>query len=113
MTDLARLYADHLRDWRAKLQADEWYFARFRERITSGLSSEEAYLLIPQAVSLIMPQSDEYLCTEAFELLMSLIVTSDTTGIPHELESRWNDLVNHVGALGDYQRRRVDEMKKW
>ncbi len=113
MIDLLELYAHHVRDWRTKLRADEWYFARFREAITGRLSSAEAFQLIPQAVSLTMQQTEEYLCIEAFELLMSLIVSSDTTEMPHELEAKWNGLVKHVSALGDYHRGRVDEMKKW
>ncbi len=113
MTDLVKYYEEHLRDWNAKLLTDEWYFARLRSSITKGLSSKEAFHLIPQALSLTMLQNDSVLCIETFELLMDLVRISDTTEMPQEIELQWDNLLNHVRSFGNYHRRRIDEITKW
>ncbi len=111
--DLAGDFNDYVRDWREELKKDEWFFTRFRKRIVEGLSPEEAYATIPDAVGLVLVQEDQQLCIESFEILLELVKLSDTTEMHEGLLLGWDELLAHVSSFGDYHRRRVNELATW
>ncbi len=83
-------------NWQSKLQEDEWFFAKLIEDLTSNLQSYEAFDLIPEAVDLILQQSDRFLCLEGLELLLELSHIADTTEIHPSLDRKWVQVCNHV-----------------
>ncbi len=100
-------------DWQTKLQEDEWYFAKLREKLTSGLQPNEAFDTISEAVDLTLRQSNEFLCLECFELLLELSRIADTTEVQPALNEKWTQLCDHVSQFSDYHKRRVTELKRW
>jgi hypothetical protein len=46
-------------DWQEKLNEDVWFFVRLYEDLTSYLTHEESFILIPQVVNLTLEQTDE------------------------------------------------------
>ncbi len=111
--DLIHSFNSRIVNWQSKLQEDEWFFAELIEDLTSNLQSYEAFDLIPEAVDLILQQSDGFLCRECLELLLELSRIADTTEIHPSLDSKWEQVCNHVSQFGDYHKRRVGELKRW
>jgi hypothetical protein len=110
---IADIFTASLENWRVKLQEDEWYFAKIKEKITNKLQPQEAYQAISEVVDLTIDQSDGLVCSECFDLLLRLIRIADTTEMPPILISKWKHLVDHASQFGDYHKRQVKEMERW
>lgn len=113
MIDIIKMFTEGTINWADKLQNDEWFFCKLRQDITKSISPDQAFLLIPDAVRLVLKQDDEHLCIEALELLFKLIRLSDTTEAPPALLENWDHLMNHVSSFGDYQRKKISELRRW
>lgn len=103
----------HIKDWQTKLNEDEWFFARLHEHLTKGLNPEDAFNHIPDVVDLVMEKSDQYLCLESFELLITLARISNTAEVHPKLENNWDKLIKHVSSFGVYHRTRTIELSRW
>jgi hypothetical protein len=110
---LERAFTEAFVDWRRKLQADEWYFVRVRDRLAETLSSEEAFNAIDEAVNVTLAQDHEFLWTEAMQLMLSLADKSSTTEMPPELSNRWTELMASAARFGTYQAARAEELRRW
>jgi hypothetical protein len=99
-----------LPDWQRRLDEDEWYFARLRERISSHLNPAEAFDGLAEAAQLVLSQEDPFLATEAMQLLLDLVRRADTTERPKTLVELWDRLSSHVRNLGDYQARQFEQL---
>ena len=110
---LIEQFEEGTKNWEAKLQEDEWYFSTLREKITSHLQPNEAFVLISEAVDLVFEQSDEFLCGESFQLLLDLVRVSDTTELSPHLEAKWDHLCTHVAQFGNYHKQKVLELEEW
>jgi hypothetical protein len=110
---LIEQFEEGTKNWEAKLQEDEWYFHNLREQITSHLRPEEAFTLISEAVDLVLQQSDEFLCSESFQLLLDLVRVTDTTELNPNLDAKWNSLCNHAAQFGIYHKNQVLELERW
>lgn len=110
---LADEFQSHIVNWRARVQEDEWYFVRLREKLTADLQPHEAFDAISQVVELTLQQTDEALCLECFELLFALSRVANTTQVNPTLSDKWEPLCEHVSQFGDYHRQRVGELRRW
>jgi len=110
---LEREFTTALVDWQRKLADDEWYFARLSGRLTGSLSSEEAFNAIDEAVNVTLAQDDEFLWTEAMQLILSLADKSGTTEMPPQLSERWAELMASAARFGTYQQERAKELQRW
>ncbi|SEB57735.1 hypothetical protein SAMN05443246_1158 [Paenibacillus sp. GP183] len=59
-------------NWQVRLDEDEWYFAKAFEAITNGLSAEEAFNYIPNAVRMILLLQDDFLIWNTLYFLIRL-----------------------------------------
>lgn len=110
---LIEQFEEGTKNWEAKLQEDEWYFSNLREKITSHLRPDEAFVLTSEAVDLVLKQSDDFLCLESFILLLELVGVADTTELNPHLEAKWDDLCGHVAKFGSYHKEQVLELERW
>lgn len=110
---LTSVVSDILQDWEAKLQEDEWYFAQNLGGIIQSLEPWQAFDLIPEAVDIVLAQTDPYLVDECFGLLFGLYGRADTTEIPPYLAQNWDRLVQHVSGTGSYGQRQVEELRRF
>ena len=69
-------------NWQEKLQKDEWFFAKERDKINNSFTAEESFNAIMEVVFFIQSETNAYLCTELVDILYLLIRKSDTTEIP-------------------------------
>ncbi|WP_027156856.1 hypothetical protein [Methylobacter luteus] len=106
-------FVSELNDWDGKLSDDEWYFCKLRERLVNSLNQEEAFNQIPSIVEVILKNSDEFVCMEGFELLLSIVRKSETTEAPPKLKEQWEILKAHMNQFGDYEKRKFDELSHW
>ena len=110
---LEREFTIALVDWKRKLNDDEGYFVCLRDRLTGSLSSEEAFNAIGEAVDVTLEQDNEFLWTEAMELILALARRSDTTEIPPQLDDRWDELMTSASRFGAYQARKTEDLRLW
>jgi hypothetical protein len=110
---LVEKFENAAKNWEAKLQEDEWYFSKLREEITSHLQPNEAFVLISEAVDLVLGQSNEFLCLESFQVLLDLVRIADTTELNPNLDAKWDSLCNHVSQFGTYHKNQVLELERW
>jgi hypothetical protein len=101
------------KNWEAELQEDEWYFANLREEVISELQPNEAFILISEAVDLILGQSDELLCRECFQLLLDLVRIANTTELNPDLDVKWDRLSDHVAQFGTAHVNQFLELGRW
>lgn len=112
--NLNEQYSNYTKDWEKRINEDEGYFVKFTSKIIDNIQGQSAFEMIDEAVELVLDQSDEFLCLEAFELiLLPLVVASNTTQIPVGLETNWNRLNEHVAAFGDYHKSKLRELHRW
>ena len=71
-------------NWQEKLQKDEWFFAKARDKIDTAFTAEDAFSAIMEVVFFIQSETNTYLCTELTNILYLLIRKSDTTEIPKD-----------------------------
>jgi hypothetical protein len=48
-------------EWEDKLDNDEWYFSNAFESITNGMTSEEVFNYIPNAIEVLLDLDDDSL----------------------------------------------------
>jgi hypothetical protein len=106
-------YNEYIKDWETKINSDEWYLYRFREEIINNSSPEEAFLLIPEVIELMLEEKDKFLCSEMLEFLIALARQSNTTEIPSVLEAKWTVIENWIINFDKYQQNRFKELKRW
>ncbi|MGB7605362.1 MAG: hypothetical protein WBL93_07770 [Lutisporaceae bacterium] len=111
--DLKKEFYEWIVNWEEKLNEDEWYFTQFRENVINDIIPEQAYTQIPEAVELVLEQTDPWLLGECFEILLSLCTKSDTTRIPSCLSLNWEQLDNSLSYHGQYYKDRLSELKRW
>jgi hypothetical protein len=99
--------------WQAKLQADECFFTALREGLVNPLSPVEAYENIGGVVELILGQRNEFVCSEAVQLLLDLARHSDTTAVHPVLERDWRRLMAHLLSFGEYMQGQAGELASW
>lgn len=88
-------------EWEEKLDNDEWYFSNAFESIIKGMTSEEAFNYIPNAIEVLLDINDDYLLWETLYFLMDLYSIADTTQIHPYLESNWSALKQHIKNYED------------
>ena len=113
MVNLIETFEERTQDWEAKLAADEWFFCSLREEIVSSLRPDEAFSLLPQAVALVLREKEELVCLECAQLLLSLAQKSDTTEMPEDLSSQWNDIISHVHSFGQNGCQQTEDLCRW
>jgi hypothetical protein len=111
--DVAACFEAGLADWQTKLQADEWYFANLRSGLVTSVSATEAFENIGGVVELVLRLRDEYLCSEAADLLLDLVRHSETTQVHPILEQNWERLIAHVSSFGEYQQNQAQDISRW
>jgi hypothetical protein len=91
---------------------DEWFFPNLRDEIIQNLSSSDAFSSIDEIVALILnAKCDEQFFGEAFELLCALVRYVDTTEIPKELDTNWDNLMRVIVDRGEYFSNQFDELR--
>lgn len=83
-------------DWEDKLDNDEWYFSNAFESITRGMTSEDAFNYIPNAIEVLLNLDDDSLLWETLYFLMDLYCIADTTQMHPYLESNWSAFMQHI-----------------
>lgn len=83
-----------LKDWKSKLQKDEWFFSNIKEDIFNNASEVEAFKAIPSVLKILSQNSEPYLRTELLEILFVLARKSNTTELPSGLMESLNSLEN-------------------
>ena len=110
---LINIFEEGIENWEAKLQEGEWYFVRLRERITSDMEPHEAFDAISDAVEIVSKQTNEFLCSESFKLLLDLSHIANTRELNPVLKERWDRLCSHVVQFGEQHKQQVSELKWW
>jgi hypothetical protein len=104
---------DVLQNWEVKLQENEAYLAQSFGGIIQSLEPWQAFALIPEAVDIVLAQTDPSLVVECFNLLFDLYGRADTTEIPPYLAQNWNRLVRHVTGTGSYGQRGIEALRQF
>ncbi|WP_243293122.1 ABC transporter [Bacillus sp. FJAT-47783] len=102
-----------LKDWEEKLDKDEWYFRNSFEKLTEGMSSQDAFNYIPTVVNELLQLKTTFLIGEVLDLLHILYSKADTTEIHTELREKICKIERLVAEYGDeYSRNSLFELKK-
>jgi hypothetical protein len=111
-TSLKEVMNDKFTNWQKKLQDNEWYLHDCRKEITCNLTPSTAYDLIPEIIDLILEQTEVFLITECFQLLLDVYRAANTTeNHPYLLKNMIN-ISFHVEATGEYGKSKVVELKR-
>jgi len=81
--------------------------------VLAHLDSPGAFKEIPEAIELILEETDEYPCFELLGLLRDLAYKSDTTEIHPALAESWDRLALHLTNFQEQTRNQLVELKKW
>jgi hypothetical protein len=106
---LLAAFAQDLAEWHRHVHADEWHFARAREKLVNSLQAPEAFAAIDDVVVLLLGQREEFSIAECGALLLALADRSQTTQMPRGLKNAWRDVDELL--VVDAQVR--DELRRW
>ena len=93
--------------WEGKLQADEWFFTRLRERLVNTLTPSQALRDIGGVADLILCETDAYLRSELAFLLIALARRSDSTEMHPALHENWRQVLTRL------PRAAAEEIARW
>ena len=77
------------------------------------LGARQAFELIPNAVPIVLSQTDPDLLDTAFSLLCGLARASDTSELPAQLAAEWERLYERALTLPPKQQVYWDGLRKW
>jgi hypothetical protein len=108
--DITSAFVAQTVDWRSRLAADEWFFAKLRGSLVDTLTPNEAFSGVANFARLIAEMNDPELRYEAAVVLLSLARQSNTTEMPFELKTEWGKVAS---AFSSGQVSLLQELKDW
>jgi hypothetical protein len=93
------------------IETDEWAFANIYNRIREEMIKSEAFYCIPKAIKLVLCEK-EYIC-EAMNLLLTIVVATDTTEMHPEMEQELPNLRKHICGFGKGCNKKFLELLNW
>jgi hypothetical protein len=111
---IAEQFKEEMKQFNLGENQDEWFVTNLCDRLTTGLTSSEAFSAIDDVVGLVVgEQSDRNLYGDAFELVSGLIRLADTTEIPERLGENWPTFSDRIASLGEYYKRKIEELGRY
>ena len=77
------------KEWREKIQENEWYFSDIRQLILKEINISEIFDVIDVVVNSILSEQDLFFISELLELLICLIRELNTSQVPEGIDKNF------------------------
>lgn len=99
------------KEWREKIQENEWYFSNVRDLLLKEIDVNEIFEVIDFIVNNILSEQDMYFISELLELLICLVRKSNSSHIPDSINKNFLSL-DKMFNKELYLNERWEELKK-